>query len=163
MKIFRPGLPAVFTDEDAINQPPPPKVVKAGTNATAFLTPEEAIRAAQLRHQMSMPAAPVATAQVGSLSTAQISNLTTAQVASLNTAPTQTAPSPNPGASGAPHTTEIIPPVAPQPLIDNNKPAVTTQPEPEVNTSPELTPEEEAELDALLAKRDHTHQEPHTP
>lgn len=162
MKIFRPGLPAVFTDEDAINQPAPPKVAKPNTAANPFLTPEEAIKAAAARHAASqpLPAKPPLTA-------AEQTALDLAHAALNGSLPQ--GPSPNPGASGAPATTQIIPPVAPQPLIDNNKPpatppVATTQPEPEVNTSPELTPEEEAELDLLLAKRDHTqpHQEPPT-
>ncbi len=162
MKVFRPGLPPVFTDEDAPNQPAPPKAVKPDAKANPFVTPEEAMRLAQARHIAAngqLPQQPAPVAPVAPVAPA------------ANT--TQTAPSPNPGASGAPATTEIIPPVAPQPLIDNNKPPVAPppvapppapkQPELEVNTSTELTPEEEAELDALLAKRDHPHTEtPHS-
>ncbi len=159
MKIFRPGLPAVFTDEDAPNQPAAPKAAPNTVTQNPFLTPEEAMRAAQARHVAAhgqlpqQPAAPAAPAAPADPVT--------------NTGSPLQGPAPNPGASGAPATTQIIPPVAPQPLIDNNKPPATPpaapkQPEPEVNTSTELTPEEEAELDALLAKRDHTqpHEEP---
>lgn len=136
MKVFRPGLPPVFTDEDAAEQPPkvPTPAEKAAGVGIPFLTPEQAKAAADARHAASIPVEPVKPEE--------------------KVVPT--APSPNPGASGAPATTQIIPPVAPQPLIDktaepNPAPAAISQPESKPSTV--LTPEEEAELDALLAKR----------
>jgi hypothetical protein len=147
MKTFRPGLPAVFTDEDAATPAVPNRAFTPAEKAAGvdkpFPTPAEAMALAAARH--------AATQQSASA-----------------TVHTETAPSPNPGASSAPATTQVIPPVAPQPLVDHTAntfghiqppPGATLQTppatEPPAANPLMLTPEEEAELDALLAKRDH--------
>jgi hypothetical protein len=97
MKVFRPGLSPVFTDEDTKDQPvlakaPPKGPVKPGESP--FLTPSAALAAARARA------------------------LAAGQKPHDEKAPL-TGPTPNPTAHTQ-QTTEIIPPVAPQPLIDNN-------------------------------------------
>lgn len=159
MKVFRPGLPAIFTDEDAPQQPNrafTPAEKAAGADKP-LLSPEAAMAAAAARHAVS----------TGADAEQPDPNQQAAPVPPAAPAATVPAPSPNPGASGAPATTQIIPPVAPQPLIDKNappapSPAPTPQPEQPTADPLALTPAEEAELDALLAKRNHTpaHQEP---
>jgi hypothetical protein len=166
MKLFRPGLPPVFTDEDApaqSNRAFTPAEKAAGADKP-FLTPEAAMAAADARHVASGAGVqqPPSSVQVTKPAPAP-----TAPPAAPAVDPPQ-GPAPAPGASGASATTQIIPPVAPQPLIDKNAapapaPAATPQPEkPAPADSLALTPAEQAELDALLAKWDHSHpaQEP---
>lgn len=158
MKVFRPGLPPVFTDEDAVNQPPKvPTPAQAAKPANPFLPPEEAMAAAAARHAATKGEQP------------DPNQPPPAPVPPATPAEPPQGPAPNPGASGAPATTQLIPPVVPQPLIDNNappapSPAPTPQPEQPAADPLALTPAEEAELDALLAKRNHSapHQEPPT-
>lgn len=159
MKVFRPGLPPVFTDEDAVNQPPKtptPEERAKGLDGRAFLNPEQAMAAAAARHAATTGEQPDP-------------NQPAAPVPPATPAAPPTAPVPEPAAPAASATTQIIPPAVPQPLIDNNAPppnapAPTPQPEQPEADPLALTAAEEAELDALLAKRNHTpaHQEPPT-
>jgi hypothetical protein len=121
MKIYRPGLPPVFTDEDA-RTPPPPKPEPKGPvkpGESPFLAPDLAIAAARLRaaaagqvpHDEPPPAAPPAP---------------TPEVETPVPPPTTT-------------NTQIIPPVEPKPLIDNNV--------------VHLTPEQEAALAKIEADK----------
>jgi hypothetical protein len=142
MKTFRPGLPPIFTDEDATPSATPNRVFTPAEKAAGadkpFLSPADAIAAADARHAASQPPQPQPPAPA---------------------APATPAPVPTPPPQ------QIIPPVTPKPLVDNNAPApvvpnitdnISGHIQPPASTDPlVLTPAEEAELDALLAKRDH--------